>query len=75
MAGQDSADIAATGQDLVTLWIALTATTAESTLEYVKGSHRGPIYDSKYGQHRSLPCVLAPSDAHRIYQIDACLPR
>ena len=54
----------------MTLWIALTATTTESTLEYVKGSHRGPIYDSKYGQHRSLPCVLAPSSAHRI-----CLPR
>ena len=44
----------------MTLWIALTATTTESTLEYVKGSHRGPIYDSKYGQHRSLPCVPAP---------------
>ena len=47
----------------MTLWIALTATTTESTLEYVKGSHRGPIYDSKYGQHRSLPCASTPSDS------------
>ena len=41
-------------QDLVTLWIPLDPTTAESTLEYVRGSHRGPIFDSKYGQHRSM---------------------
>jgi hypothetical protein len=42
---QDEPWLMADGAHFATVWIALPALTAEETLEFVAGSHRGPTYD------------------------------
>lgn len=52
---QDSPDMGAEGQDLVTLWMSFDPLPADASLEMVRGSHEGPTYDSYYGAYRSEP--------------------
>ena len=57
---QDVSDIGAEGRDMVGLWIPFTEVFPEGhprandarCLEFVRGSHVGPVYASSYGLHR-----------------------
>ena len=43
---QDSSYLAIAGQHLAVAWITFDATTAADSLEFVRGSHKGPLYNT-----------------------------
>jgi hypothetical protein len=42
---QDSSYLAVAGEDLMVMWITFDAIPREDSLEFVRGSHRGPLYN------------------------------
>ena len=52
---QDISDARVEGMDAVTMWMSLDPVSAEESLELVRGSHLGPVYDSVYGPPGSAP--------------------
>ena len=60
---QDISDARVEGMDAVTVWMSLDPVSAEESLELVRGSHLGPVYDSVYGSHRSVP--IPDIESHR----------
>jgi ectoine hydroxylase-related dioxygenase (phytanoyl-CoA dioxygenase family) len=50
---QDLSYLAVEGGDLAALWICFEPTPAEQSLEFVRGSHRGTVYDGS----RSIPRI------------------
>ena len=52
---QDTSDVPARGNDLIALWIALDAVDEETSLAMVRGSHKGPVHSSIYGQFKAAP--------------------
>ena len=72
---QDISDIPARGDDLVVFWITLDAVDEETGLGLVRGSHRGPVYSSIYGQFEAdaIPDVDERPDEFEVVS-HACEP-
>ena len=52
---QDISDVPARGNDLIALWITFDALDDETSLGLVRGSHKGPVHSSIYGQFEADP--------------------
>ena len=72
---QDISDARVEGMDAVTVWMSLDAVSAAESLELVRGSHFGPVYDSYYAPAGSapIPDIEDHRDAYDIVSF-ACQP-
>ena len=60
---QDISDARVEGMDAMTVWMSLDPVAAQESLELVRGSHLGPVYDSVYGPPGSSP--IPDIEGHR----------
>ena len=60
---QDISDARVEGINTLTLWLSLDPVSAEESLELVRGSHLGPVYDSVYSPSGSAP--IPDIEGHR----------
>ncbi len=60
---QDISDARVEGINTLTLWLSLDPVSAEESLELVRGSHLGPVYDSVYSPSGSAP--IPDIECHR----------
>lgn len=72
---QDISDARVEGMDALTIWMSLDPVSAEESLELVRGSHLGPVYDSVYAPPGAapIPDVEGRRDAYDIVSF-ACQP-
>ena len=72
---QDISDARVEGMDAVTVWMSLDPVSAAESLELVRGSHLGPVYDSYYAPAGSapIPDIEGHRDAYDIVSF-ACQP-
>ena len=72
---QDISDLRVEGMDGLTMWLCLDPVSAEESLELVRGSHLGPVYDSFNGNKLSgpVPDIEGHRDDYDIVSF-ACQP-
>ncbi len=72
---QDISDTPVEGMDTLTIWMSLDPVSAEESLELVRGSHLGPVYDSFNGVKHSgpVPDIEGHRDDYDIVSF-ACQP-
>jgi len=69
---QDAPYLPVRGDDLAVMWISFDAVPSEQALEYVRGSHRGPVYDgSRFDPEDDTAPIYGEGSFPRLPDIEA----